>query len=157
MTQETQQQEEKTKLQQEYDEMIKENAQLLKEEEEENERKRKKLRKKGLVITFAYNCNKCNYTWLPKDFDAITSDPLNAGNNIIREAPPKSCARCKSKQWKLSPIRKTEHNPDPTNPNRYSLPRMQAEYRRLSKRIAEDDARIKHLEEFAKKKGMRLD
>jgi len=156
MAQQTQQ-EEKTRLQTEYDENIHEIAQILREEEEENERKRKILRKKGLVITFAYNCNKCNYTWLPRDFDAKTSDPLNAGGNIIRERPPKSCARCKSKQWNLSPIRKTRKNPDPKNPERYSITRMQAEYRRLSRRITEDDARIKHLEEFAKKKGIRLD
>lgn len=94
--------------------------------------------------------------WLPKDFDAISSDPLNTGSNIIREIYPKSCARCKSKQWSISPTRKTKHNPDPTNPERMTAPRILAEYRRLSRRIAEDDNRIKHLQEFARKKGIRL-
>jgi hypothetical protein len=40
---------------------------------------------------------------------------------------------------------------------RWSKPRILAEYRRHSKRIAEDDKRIKHLEEFAKKSGIKLE
>jgi hypothetical protein len=158
MTEQTQiqKEEEKSELQQEFDESIKEFVRAIQEEEEELERKRRILRKKGLVKTFAYHCNRCNYTWLPKDFDAITSDPLEAGSNIIREIPPKSCARCKSKQWNTSPTRKTKRNPDPKNPERWTIPRMKAEYRRCSRHIAEDDKRIKHLQEFAKKKGIRL-
>ena len=37
-----------------------------------------------------------------------------------------------------------------------TAPRIFAEYRRLSRRIAEDDKRIEHLQEFAKKRGIRL-
>jgi hypothetical protein len=150
-----QKEEEKSKLQQEYDESIKELVSAI-QEEEELEKQRKKLRKRGLVKTYAYHCTHCNYVWLPKDFDAITSDPLNADENIIREIPPRSCARCKSKQWNISPTRKTKRNPDPKNPERFSIPRMRAEYRRRSRRIVEDDKTIKHLEEFAKKRGIRL-
>lgn len=155
MAQQTQQ-EEKTKLQQEYEESIKEMVEAMREEEEENEKKRRKLRKKGLVITYAYHCNRCNYTWLPRDFDAVPSDPLNAGSNIIHEIRPKLCARCKSKVWDISPTRKTKHNPDPKNPERWTIPRMQAEYRRSVRSIAEHNKRIKYLEEYAKKRGIRL-
>jgi hypothetical protein len=151
------QQEEKTKLQQEHDKLIKEIVQLAQEEEEENERKRKILRKKGFVITLSYHCNRCNYVWLPRDFDTKTSDPLNSGINIIHEIPPKCCARCKSKQWNIEPKRKTKENPDPTNLERWSNTRIISEYRGLLFRNAKADKRIKHLQEFAKKKGIRLD
>jgi hypothetical protein len=37
-----------------------------------------------------------------------------------------------------------------------TAPRIFAEYRRLSRRITEHDKRIKQLQEFAKKRGIRL-
>jgi hypothetical protein len=154
--QEAENQEEKSESQKQYEENIKEIAQLIKEEEEENERKRKILRKKGLVRTFAYHCLRCNYTWLPKDFDIGSCDPLDAGNNIIKEIQPKSCARCKSKIWNISPINKTKRNPDPKNLDRWTKSRIEAEYRRCTRNIAEADKRINFLQDYAKKKGFVL-
>jgi hypothetical protein len=48
----------------------------------------------GISKTWAYHCTRCNYVWLPKDFDLVNDDDL------LNREPPKACARCKSKQWK---------------------------------------------------------
>ena len=58
----------------------------------------------GLIKIWTYhcNCNRCNYTWIPKDFD------FNGNNDILFDIePPKSCARCKSKYWNKTPQRET--------------------------------------------------
>lgn len=41
---------------------------------------------------------RCNYLWLPKDYDSEYHD-------IEKMDPPKSCARCKSRYWRLTPTR----------------------------------------------------
>jgi hypothetical protein len=46
-----------------------------------------------LIKTLAYNCNRCNYLWFPKDYDPPSDD-------IMKMEPPKSSARCKSKYWR---------------------------------------------------------
>ena len=150
----------------------------LDEQELEKIRKlRRILRKKGLFITYAYHCNRCNYAWFPKDFDAIFSSVTSGGLNLIRQTPPKSCARCKSKYWNSPPKRKTSRTSIETTEfsthklrsmmgsdkmeffghDMISPKRILADYRRTSRRIAEDSKEIKRLKEFAKKKGIRLD
>jgi hypothetical protein len=57
-------------------------------------------RKLGLIQIYAYHCARCNFTWLPKNFDGSrTLDSWGNCDLFLRE-PPKSCARCKSKYWK---------------------------------------------------------
>ncbi|HJT48177.1 MAG TPA: hypothetical protein VJ729_08325 [Nitrososphaeraceae archaeon] len=51
---------------------------------------------KGMVAVWAYHCIRCNYVWLPKDYDFGTERTED------REAP-KSCAKCKSKYWNSYP------------------------------------------------------
>lgn len=68
----------------------------------------------GLVETYAYHCYRCNYTWLPKDFDRLVfvgtrygKQQKSWGEDLLYREPPKSCARCKSKSWKeIIPRRK---------------------------------------------------
>jgi hypothetical protein len=62
----------------------------------------------GLINIWAYHCNRCNYTWLPKDFDFDKREPFRKdgkwgvwGQDLFFRKPPKSCARCKSKYWRL--------------------------------------------------------
>lgn len=65
----------------------------------------------GLVNVWAYHCYRCNYTWLPRDFDLDSSEPfkmdrskwLQLGQELLYRLPPKSCARCKSRSWKFPP------------------------------------------------------
>jgi hypothetical protein len=59
------------------------------------------LRKMGLRHMFAYSCKRCNHMWFPRGFNPM--------GNILLKKPPKSCARCKSKQWNSDPKRKTKH------------------------------------------------
>lgn len=47
----------------------------------------------GLIKTLAYNCNRCNYLWFPRDYNPPSDD-------IMKMEPPKACARCKSKYWR---------------------------------------------------------
>jgi hypothetical protein len=54
----------------------------------------------GLIIRLVYHCNRCNYCWLPRDYDTAYDD-------IVKMKPPKACARCKSKYWRNAPQRKT--------------------------------------------------
>jgi hypothetical protein len=54
-----------------------------------------KAHKLGLHQMWAYRCMRCNYVWFPRDFDPMSMD----GNELVQREPPKSCARCKSKQW----------------------------------------------------------
>jgi hypothetical protein len=61
---------------------------------------------KGLVAIYAYHCYRCNYTWLPRDFDfqwyiGKGEDAKEFGEDLLDREAPKSCARCKSKSWKL--------------------------------------------------------
>jgi hypothetical protein len=59
----------------------------------------------GLIELWIYHCNRCNYTWLPKDFD------YRGNNNILFDMElPKSCARCKSKYWNKTPQRETKNS-----------------------------------------------
>ena len=59
----------------------------------------------GLLNLWAYHCYRCNYTWLPKDFDfnRRLKDDENYnygwGHDLFYREPPKCCARCKSKSW----------------------------------------------------------
>jgi hypothetical protein len=62
----------------------------------------------GLVNIWAYHCNRCNYVWLPRNFDYARSKWQikdlpgwnDFGQDLIAAEPPKSCARCKSKYWR---------------------------------------------------------
>jgi hypothetical protein len=58
----------------------------------------------GLIQVYAYHCNRCNYTWLPKNFDLQRYTEqwgkTDTGFDLLFRQPPKSCARCKSKYWK---------------------------------------------------------
>ena len=74
---------------------------------------------KGLIEVYAYHCYKCNYTWLPRDFDFLWSigkkcghpEQENFGEDLLHREPPKSCARCKSKYWKeMVPLRNLRRN-----------------------------------------------
>jgi hypothetical protein len=76
----------------------------------------------GLVNVYAYHCNRCNYTWLPKDFDMLSlagvmynksgkSDGFSGHDLLYRELP-KSCARCKSKSWNVLYPRRKKPNSD---------------------------------------------
>ena len=70
--------------------------------------------KLGLINIWAYHCNRCNHTWLPKDFDLDRAEAHShkkggnkkigkwaiEGQDLFFRQPPKSCARCKSKSWK---------------------------------------------------------
>ena len=49
----------------------------------------------GMVLAYAYHCKRCNYLWLPKNAE------LGRDHYLERALSwrPKSCARCKSKQW----------------------------------------------------------
>lgn len=58
----------------------------------EEEKDAEYIRLNSLINTLAYHCKHCNYVWLPRDYDY-------EHDNIIRMKAPKSCARCKSKQW----------------------------------------------------------
>jgi len=59
----------------------------------------------GLTEIYAYHCQRCNYVWLPKDFD-FNRHLFNKktdgfwGHDLFFREPPKSCARCKSRSWK---------------------------------------------------------
>src|SRR5215475_9569414 len=69
----------------------------------------------GLVNVYAYHCFRCNYTWLPKDFDFNWRCGNNKwddwGQDLLYRQPPKSCARCKSRSWNNSiPRRKLRRN-----------------------------------------------
>lgn len=79
------------------------------EEEAQVRRKRYLLLKKlGLITTLVYHCQRCNYLWLPKDFDAQFSDYGSIYETIANLVPPKACARCKSRQWNKEPVRNTK-------------------------------------------------
>lgn len=61
----------------------------------------------GLINIWAYHCKRCNYVWLPKDFDFDKKEPFRKnskwgiwGQDLFFRDSPKSCARCKSKSWK---------------------------------------------------------
>ncbi len=56
--------------------------------------KRKAAELKSLVKTWAYHCKRCNYVWLPKDYEYGEEDDLTD-----RGGRPSACARCKSKYW----------------------------------------------------------
>ncbi len=56
----------------------------------------------GLINVWAYHCYRCNYTWLPRDFDFNwylqngKTDDYDWGPDLFyREA------RCKSRSWKI--------------------------------------------------------
>jgi hypothetical protein len=57
---------------------------------------------RGLVQVYAYHCYRCNYTWLPRDFDFCWNYYKTGwwGDDLFYREPPKSCARCKSRSWK---------------------------------------------------------
>jgi hypothetical protein len=74
----------------------------------------------GLVEVYAYHCRRCNYTWLPRDFDYNWREPFEEekskwlwwGQDLFFREPPKSCARCKSRSWNIHfPLRKLRLNP----------------------------------------------
>lgn len=43
--------------------------------------------KRGLISMRVFHCLRCNYSWLPKDYDTAYDD-------IETMEPPKACARC---------------------------------------------------------------
>jgi hypothetical protein len=57
---------------------------------------------RGLIQVYAYHCYRCNYTWLPRDFDFCWNYWKTGwwGDDLFYREPPKSCARCKSRSWK---------------------------------------------------------
>jgi hypothetical protein len=57
----------------------------------------KKAADMGMIRSYAYHCNRCNYVWFPKDYDYRPTSP------ILEMTPPKSCARCKSRSWNQIP------------------------------------------------------
>ncbi len=71
----------------------------------------------GLINVYAYHCHRCNYTWLPRDFDFnffLSNDKTDGswGHDLFYREPPKSCARCKSRSWKeVVPRRKLKLHP----------------------------------------------
>lgn len=73
--------------------------------------------KSGIVNMPVYHCNRCNYFWLPRDFDP-------AYQNIMKMKPPQACARCKSKYWRYEPQRRTKN---------YSYPASSARIRSLQR------------------------
>ena len=56
---------------------------------------------RGLIM-MVYHCVRCVYSWLPRDFNP-------AYNDIEMMEPPKSCARCKSKYWRVLPSREIKN------------------------------------------------
>ena len=74
---------------------------------------------KGLVEVYAYHCYRCNYTWLPRDFDFDWHPSLKKdvkrdhwGEDLLDREAPKSCARCKSRYWRTQiPNRKLKLHP----------------------------------------------
>ena len=56
--------------------------------------------KLGLMKTYAYHCNRCDYLWFPRDYEYEHDD-------IMKMKPPKSCARCKSKLWRQERVYST--------------------------------------------------
>lgn len=150
------------------------------EEEELDERQREKIRKyllslvkKGLVITYAYHCNRCNYVWFPKDFDPVFSSTTSGGLNLIDKKPPKACARCKSKYWNSPPRRKTHHtSKETTSYSQHQLrtmelekmaifghdmlttKRLRMEKRKIKKAMAIIEKREKELERLKKEFGI---
>jgi hypothetical protein len=72
----------------------------------------------GLVSVYAYHCERCNYVWLPRDFDFNNfyldnndNADINRGRDLFSRKPPKSCARCKSRSWRdIIPKRKVKKN-----------------------------------------------
>lgn len=131
------------------------------EEESEIGKWKKKMREKGIVLVDAYHCQRCDYVWLPRDFSIGGTYNVISDDRLLRMTPPKVCARCKSKQWNLPPKRKTKHIFDCTcgekHHDMFTTKNVRAAYRRYVRDIAEQDKRIKYLEEFAKKKGIRLE
>ena len=63
--------------------------------------KHPRMGKISLVAIWAYYCQRCNYVWLPKDFDV---DFSKYGKDLLDRQPPKCCARCKSRSWEHLPI-----------------------------------------------------
>jgi hypothetical protein len=128
------------------------------------------LMKKGLVVTYAYHCQRCNYLWFPKDFDAVLSSATSGGLNLIHKIPPKACARCKSKYWNSPPKRNTKHTSKETTKfsqhklrsymgsdkmeffghDMLSLKRVAADYRATLQRIDRDEKEINKLKKWAK-------
>ena len=153
------------------------------EEEEIDQQEREKVRKflrylmkKGLVVTYAYHCQRCNYQWFPKDFDAVLSSATSGGLNLIHKIPPKACARCKSKYWNSPPKRKTKHTSKETSKfsqhklrsymgsdkmeffghDMLSLKRVAADYRATLQRMDRDEKEIKKLKKWAKQLGVHI-
>jgi hypothetical protein len=74
----------------------------------------------GLVKMYVYHCYRCNYTWLPRDFDLLPlvgvmksgkTDGFS-GHDLFYREPPKCCARCKSRSWKEPQSRRKKKNSD---------------------------------------------
>jgi hypothetical protein len=72
---------------------------------------------RGLTQVWAYHCQRCNYVWLPRDFDlAWYGEPkahpeaTKRGQDLLFREPPKVCARCKSRYWNRFPQRNTFHS-----------------------------------------------
>lgn len=112
------------------------------------------LQKMGLCLVYAYFCKRCNYVWIPRDFDPLTQDAFGGGQNIFYKKPPKSCARCKSKYWNKLPQRKTKHTPNPKEGmyghDMLTKPRVQALQRNASRVRKNMSQQREHLEQNEK-------
>ena len=106
------------------------------------------LSEAGLKLTLAYHCNRCDYQWFPKDFD-------NPSLNIFDLLPPKSCARCKSRQWDKPRKRKATPIKNPANPSKtypwVALPRIKALNRNSKRLMAQIQDMKKYLESMKAK------
>jgi hypothetical protein len=89
----------------------------------------------GIKQAFVYHCNRCDYLWLPKDFDVYGQH--RKSQDIFNLVPPKVCARCKTKLWNKPRKRKMRVIKNPANPLQtkpwVSLPRIKAIARQLKR------------------------
>lgn len=87
----------------------------------------------GLTKVWVYHCGRCNYVWLPKDFDIIGNRKLfnpeqkRFGEDLIFREPPKACARCKSRYWNRFYRRNTKDRHE--LPEMWGAPRVRAMHR----------------------------
>jgi hypothetical protein len=150
----------------------------MQDEDDEEYLARKKryalLKRLGIVVTLVYHCKRCNYLWLPKDFDAFSDEIGLVDEYLKKMVPPKACARCKSKYWNQSPRRNTSHAKEDSKFHKFrrlsgydklevfghdmvSTKRILARHRVLEKRRLELEKAKEDLRDKAKICGIDLD
>ena len=146
------------------------------DDDERIERKKRYalLKKLGIVVTLVYHCKRCNYLWLPKDFDAFFDEIGLADEYLKKMVPPKACARCKSKYWNQSPRRNTSHTKEDSKFHKFrrlsgydklevfghdmlTTKRILARHRVLEKRRVELEKAEEYDRDLMKKAGIDLD